>query len=337
MKKTKNTRRMFFAFFSLLIVQICLINSIVYVCKEYTTNSANLEETRVQNEEILISDTIRGQQRYMLSSIKQSWIKYLELYGDNLLAKDNEGHPIYKNEESHIGFNNEIMYKVQKESNNFDIYNREDDSLLIENAKPKWNSEEVEKILSLFVAPVKSFGNNGGVIAFDSYSGEIFLDTTNINRKGSIFEDHLNKLNKNPEETLLAINNHMVIKKDSDRSTEFVYLFNEETIMGEDAENFKLYPLGKYKRQFIEKLILPYETFGFDGQPMQLTIMLIADEQDIYKAYKSNIENFDDALIINEELYAKTTIILIISTLIIMMTMLLAVYTLKYVPNKKDE
>ena len=337
MKNNKIRRRVFSTFFLLLIIQIYLINAIVYVCKEYDINSNTLNKSIVKSQEILISDTIRVQQRYMLSAIKQTWMKHLEDYEDNLLAKDDNGHPIYSNNESNIGFDIDTMYKVQKESNSFDIYKRSDGTKLIADAKPQWNSEEVDKILSLLVAPIKIFGNNSGAIVFDSYSGEVFLDTTKVQRQGSIFEDSKNKLNKNPEETSITIRDYMMIKKDSDKSSEFIYMFNEETLMGNNSNDFEMYPLGQYNRQFVEQLILPYETFGFDGQPMQLTIMLIADEQDIYKAYVNNTNNIKDALIINTNLYGKVLTILVISTFILMGTMLIAVYVIKYVPNKKGD
>ena len=114
-------------------------------------------------------------------------------------------------------------------------------------------------------------------------------------------------------------------------------MFNEETNMNGEADNFSKYPLGNYNRLFIEKMILPYESFGFDGQPMQLTVLLIADEYDIYSAYKANDDDMKKSLDIVLELNSKTTFILISSIAITMIYLLVIAYVFKYSNNLKSE
>jgi hypothetical protein len=82
-------------------------------------------------------------------------------------------------------------------------------------------------------------------------------------------------------------------RSDSNPTTGMVYYFNEPIDMGTDANNFTKYPLGNYNREFQEKIILPYESVGIDGQPMQITIVLGAQEQEIITAFKATMKSFE--------------------------------------------
>ena len=107
-------------------------------------------------------------------------------------------------------------------------------------------------------------------------------------------------------------------------------MFNEETKMGTCASNFAKYPLGDYNRQFVEMSIIPYETIGFDGQPMQLTVLSVVDEQDVFYAYKEISLKYKNIIVDNKQLYEKASMILIFSLVATMIVMLIALYVIKY-------
>lgn len=322
-------------FFVILLVQIFAFNYSASIYRSFVDNHNALDKSRVEINTTLVTGTIREQQRDSLSSIKQSWMKFLES-NPNVSLIEHEGDlPLYRNEEDSIGFDSNIMLKVKKESNIFDIYEKNTNKLLIANAKPQWNTEKVDEILAMLVAPIKNFGNNGGIIVFDSYSGQIFLDTTSSQRirdgeYASMFEDDKHINNQNPEACKEVIEKYFKLKKDSVKSSGIIYMFNESAAMGKEAANFDKYKLGEYNRQFIEASILPYETLGFDGQPMQLTILSVVDEQDVMHNYKSTMSDLENNIAKNEELFGKATVILFISIICTMVVMMIALYKIKF-------
>ena len=338
-KNNKKNSIFFYILIVLLILQILSLNWIFAIKEKSKSTINSINRDLVTNDNILVNDIVRPQQRFIADSIKQSWMKYIEDTKTSLIKENHEGKPIYSNETRSIPFDKNTMYRNKVGNNKYDIYSKENKMLLLTDCKPEWDIYHVQQILNFLVAPVKSFGNDGGIIVFDSNTGKIFLDTTPANRKEkepnlSIFEDYKNKLNKNPIQTKREINN-FITKKDSNRLSSFVYSFNESKQMGNNVLNFKEYPLGQYDRLFVEKLVLPYETFGFDGQPMQLTMLIMSDEQDISKAYKENDLSIDENIKTMNEILERTTLILFISTIITMIVILIAVYIIKYSSDEK--
>lgn len=339
MSNKKQNKIFFYIMIVFLVVQILALNWIFTIEKHSKKVTNTIGEELVNNDNILISDIVRPQQRFMANSIKQSWMKYIEDTKYSLIEENHEGKPIYSNDIRSIPFDKETMYKEKKTSNIYDIYSKDNNVLLLSDCKPQWNKSQVHQILNFLVAPIKSFGNNGGIIVFDSNTGQIFLDTTPANRKEhspnlSIYDDYKNIINKNPDQTRAEIYN-FIDKKDSNRLSSFVYSFNEPTKMGDQSLNFKKYPLGDFNRLFVEKLILPYETFGFDGQPMQLTMLIMSDEQDISKAYKDNTQAINANIQYINETLDKAIFILLISTLITMIVLLISIYVIKYSFEKR--
>lgn len=344
-KKNKNLKKIIFSLFLVLfIIQILFFNEMNKMQDKYTSMGSNIQYSQFQNKKILINNVIRNQQRLILQSIKQSWINYTTKEEKRIIKSDDRygTFPIYSNENNQeIFYDNHKMYKKHVELNYYDIYSRDKDELLLEKGKPNWNTEELENILNLLAAPIKVFGNNGGIIIFDSYSGQVFLDTTPANRTInnpdlSIFEDFKNPNCKNVFDTKYEINNCIKSKKDSDSIEEFIYLFNEKQDMGKNLNDFNKYKLGDYNRQFVEKMILPYESFGFDGQPMQLTVLLIADEQDIFLSFKDNDKNLQSSLDTTMDLYSRTGTILISTIFITMIFLVLTAYMFKYNCNENE-
>lgn len=332
LKKLNLNKKLFGLFILLFIVQASAFNLVQKMYFNYNNEKNNIISEINERDKILVNNTIRNQQRAEMQSIKQSWLNYLSLENKSVILT-NENLPIYKNEDNEIAFNSNDMYKIHTESNIYNIYSKEDDRLILGQATPQWNRNELDYLLNLLVTPVKTFGNNGGIIVYDSYSGEVFLDTTPTDRvstKTNIFKDSENSTCKNVESTKTSINSYLKMKKDSDSIENFVYLYNEETDMGNDADNFEKYPLGNYNRQFVEKMILPYESFGFEGQPMQLSVLIVSDEHDISVLYKNNNKNFLSSLNNITCIYEKTIFVLIGILVINMIFIILIAYYLKY-------
>lgn len=339
--KEKNMKNIGIVFFVILLIQIFAFNYSASIYRGFVDNHKKLQQSQVDMNTALITDTVREQQKNTLSSTKQSWMKYLEEHPTIKLIEQIDGKPVYANKETSILFDQDAMYKVNKGNNEYDIKDKKTDELLIENAQPRWNTEEVEKILDVLVKPIKMFGNNGGIIVYDSNTGKIVLDTTSIERlrdgnEHFIFEDDKHYKNKNVSETKEVIDNFFKLKKDSNRVSSIIYMFNESTKMGNDADDFTKYPLGRYNREFIELAVLPYESIGFDGQPLQLTMLSIVDEHDVTAAYENVLSNIEESLKTNMILYGKTSMVLFISIICTMIVMLFALYKIKY-NEIKDE
>lgn len=334
-KKCSNLSMIFFVLF---IAQLFALNHVSKLYVEFENNHAKIEENYIDINSTLINDTVREQQRNNLSSIKQSWISYLEVQDINLIKRDADTYPIYSNGINSITYDDKTMTKEKKELNKFDIYNKEGNSILISNATPQWDESQVEEILNMLVKPLKMFGNNGGFIVFDSYSGKIFLDTTKNQRLANdtevfLCDDKVSADNKNTTETEKTIDNYFMFRKDSNRINSIVYMFNEKTKMGDQVNNFELYKLGDYNRQFVEMSVLPYETIGFDGQLMQLTILSVVDEEDISSSYVNIMKDMDKSIVTNKNIYGQVSIALIISLIATMISSLIVLYSLKIKNN----
>lgn len=339
--KERNKKNIGLVFFVILLIQIFAFNYSTSIYKGFVENHKRLQESQIDLNTALISDTVREQQKNTLSATKQSWMQYLYEHPEISLIEQVDGKPIYINDYSSILFDQDTMYRVSKGENRYDIKRKNTDELLIDNAQPQWNTEEVERILNVLVKPIKMFGNNGGIIVYDSNTGKVVLDTTSTERlretnEYSIFEDDKNPKNKNIEETKKVIEDFFKFKKDSNRVSSIIYMFNESTIMGDDAGNFTKYPLGEYNREFIELAVLPYESIGFEGQPLQLTMLSVVDEHDVTAAYKNVLKHIAESLETNMILYGKTSVVLFTSIICTMIVMLYSLYKIKY-KEVKDE
>ena len=335
LKKIEPYKRFSIVFIVFFFIQVICFSFIQKSFCDFKNANDSLYNNFNERNSLLINETVRNEQRYNIQSIKQSWINYLNIEKKSIIETDSTGsYPLYKNGNDFIYYNSDTMYRIKTHSNYFNIYSKKDESLLIDNAKPVWNRNQLDYLLNLLAAPVKSFGNNGGIIVYDSYSGEVFLDTTPTNRTDSnlsIFEDYKNPKCKNNYDVENNIDTFMSLKKDSESIDHFIYLFNEPNIYSNsEASNFNKYPLGKYNREFVEKIILPYESFGFEGQSMKLTLLLVTDEQDITSIYINNTESFYKHINIIDNVYALTIITIILIIAINMIIFIFISYILKY-------
>lgn len=268
-------------------------------------NAADSESTKV-----FLDDTIREQQRRSLSAMRQGWVQYLQLNPDtDVILRDSSNNIVYTDGKKNIGFNPKIMTKMLNK-NGYTILNK-DGSIVLDNCRPQWNKNEVSKILSIVAAPVKSFGNNGNVLAFDSFTGEVILDTRGGSDGGKLLKD-----NKNiPKEIV----DELMVKKDSDRQTKTVYSKNGD-------------------KEFIEKIVLPYEFVGTSGENMQITICASSSEKDILTPYEEVKKSNDNNIAFLESILDKYSIYPNISIIIGIILAMLSIFALNIAfYTKKDK
>lgn len=193
------------------------------------------------------------------------------------------------------------------------------------------DKEEVTKLLELLLSSRKQFGSSGGFIAFNSRTGDILIDTTPIGRTGNIFMDSKDPLNKNVVESAILINDVFRGYDSTTSTTHATYMFNEETSMGDDINNFEKYPLGEYDRLFVEKIILPYESLGFESSNEQITVLSLASEQDVVRGLESSKEAFKDFMATGNKISKNIYCLTIISIFIAMANVLNFLYVIQRV------
>lgn len=275
-------------------------------------------------------------QIFFFGEISKSDIRYNDIYNNFQEAKYRQEETLLNNTVKTQQLN--TLNAIRQSWINYTDNENKQLVLFDKNNNPIWNKEEIDNILNYIVAPIKSYGNEGGIIVYDSYSGEIFLDTTKTNRSigSNIFLDYNNPNCKNINATKDAITSYLKVKKDSNTNENFIYLFDESENI-DNPNDLRNYPLGKYNRIFIEKMILPYESFGFDGQPMQLTVLITTTENDIYSNFKDNNDNIRNLIVDSQLLNNKVYTILIVNIIISMIILSLIAYFLKYGQDTKHD
>ena len=150
LKKLNLNKKLFGLFILLFIVQASAFNLVQKMYFNYNNEKNNITSEINERDKILVNNTIRNQQRAEMQSIKQSWLNYLSLENKSVILT-NENLPIYKNEDNEIAFNSNDMYKIHTESNIYNIYSKEDDRLILGQATPQWNRNELDYLLNLLV------------------------------------------------------------------------------------------------------------------------------------------------------------------------------------------
>jgi hypothetical protein len=328
-------------FIVLLIVQILIFDNINLLVTNMLTKGDQLNRIEVKLQTVFMQDTIRAQQRRMLDAVRQGWVNYINNNPDiELIVKDYAGRYIYKNIDGvSISFDPSTMEKVTRGDKYYDIKDIKTGALIAEKVRPQWNGINVKKVLDIVAAPIKAFGSTGDVIIYDAYTGEMMIDNSEDCRdtpqvlgkdgKRYITLDYLHPNNANPEATKRVVNEQFMWRKDTDSTTGMVYYFSESLDMGKDANNFEKYPLGQYNREFQEKIILPYETVGVDGQPMQIAVVSGSQEQEIVSAYSSIFKDFnlfEDGL---QKDIRKNIFAPIASVLLSLITIIVSMYSIK--------
>lgn len=336
----KQKRVMSILFIVLLLIQLFVFYEVSYLEEDFNVINNTYSELHSSTEQNFIEDVVRPQQRLMLSTIRQSWVQYLITHKEvELLLKDNKGKYIYANAKGKTIAYDEKTMIVQKDLSYFDIKDKKTGKILLSNCRQQWNKDQVKTILDIIATPVKSFGSTGDIIIFDSFTGEMIIDNSEdckdtpevlgADGKRYITLDYKHPANKNPEACKRVVEEEMMWKRDTDQNSKMIYYFSEAIDMGKDAEDFTKYPLGEYNREFQEKIILPYESVGVEGQPMQITIVLGAQEKEVSAAFKKTDKRFDDIQKTFSDTTAKGVIFPLISITISLVVILLAMFMLR--------
>jgi hypothetical protein len=317
------------AFIVLLMVQIVLLSYMQGLAKEADSASAQFANYNTAAQTAFIDNTIRAQERKMLSSMRESWVSYLALNPDTrLLTKDGQGFHVYESQDKQALSLNPATMRAEKQSNKkYNIYSKQDGILLLENATLQWNDEEVKDILNIVAAPAKAFGQSSSVIVFDSSTGEIIFDTQNGKTVlGVAASDGKRYITLDDQLSMDSTTTQQYMQKsDSDVNTRMVSTLNEHVAMC-DPNDFGEYPLGDYHREFQEKVILPYQTVGTDGQDMQLTIVLGAQEQEIMSEYKNIIAQYDSMTTNATTTYKRIIVIPMVSMTMCLLIIVFAIF-----------
>lgn len=341
-------------FICLLVVQLFVLKDVTDLGRHIQSTSQQLTTTKIDAQNALINNTVRQEQRTILNGVRESWIQYFQLHPEEpILIKDNDK-IIYGNIKGEKLALDPAKMQTVKVANN--MYNITDKSgqVLLANCRPLWNEESIKRVLSIIAAPVRAFGPTGDIFVFDSFTGQLIFDASSdfkmapeiLGQDGkpyiTLAYKHPN--NKNPEATKNVINSELMWRNDSTYDSQIVSFFSEPTNMGDDANNFAKYPLGQYKREFDEKVILPYQSVGVEGQDMQLTVVLGAQEQEIVTSYKSVLGDFDKTDKTINESTMKAVLSPVASVLISLFVIFLALFSLrvsayacKLQYSKKDE
>jgi hypothetical protein len=254
-----------FAVSAILLLVLLSVSSTFKMLIEQNIN--NLKKTKTELSETFMENTIREQMRRQLYAMRQGWVAYAESHPqERLIKRDNEGLLIYKNIRGQsISFNPRTMYKVEQSDNDYGIFQKNTNKLLITDARPQWDTEAVKTRLGIIAEPIKAFGKTGDVIVFDSFTGEMILDNSEdckdtpqvLGKDGHryITLDYRHPNNVNPTACKRIVEKEMMWRHDSEEGTNEVYFFSEPTDMGNSANDFSKYPLGQYKREFQEKII----------------------------------------------------------------------------------
>lgn len=335
-KVHKQKQCLIIVFVCILFIQVFLVSYINGLAIEIKNQHNQYVENVAKAERNYIDGVIRPQERIMLSSIRESWASYLLIHPDiKLLKTDNSGLYIFKNNENKsIGFNPTTMYKVKQDNGLYNIYDLDSNKVILNNSSMQWNTQEVKNILDIIASPIKAFGPTGDVLIFDSNTGEVIINnsedckeskqTIGDNGKRYVTLEWKHPNNKNPLYTKDLVDKYYMWKVDSDSTTRMINLFEEPTKMI-DPNDFKSYPLGKYHREFQEKIILPYQTVGIEGQDMQITIVMGAQEQELTNTTK-NIKKFFNSL--ESKNYISYQKIISVPIISIMLSLIVIMFTL---------
>lgn len=240
---------------------VLLIQTLLYVRVSESPYlfSDNMNQIKIDADQIsetFIKDTIRAEQRRALVAIRQAWVQYLSTNPDvELLTEDNQ-----------------------------------------------WNEKVIKDIFSIIAEPLRLFSTNSNLMVTDINTGNILVapmltdedkEKISLNGKPNVLMYY--KLSGLHQSHTREIYNELLIKKDSDRNSLMTSLMSEPSqIRYADINNFTKYPLGRYNREFIEKIVLPYESIGVNGlDNMQLVVSIGVNESEIMKPYTQRMETLN--------------------------------------------
>lgn len=283
-------------FVCLLIVQVFLFNGITNLGQSLEDNYKGVTDSTEQATEDFINGTVRKQEQIMLSAIRQGWIQYLTIHPETELIQKAGDKFVYSNPKGDlILFDTKTMTKVKINDAYYDVKDTATGEVLATGVRPQWNMQAVKNIMDIVGSATKAFGPTGDPIVYDAFSGEIILDNSGNTKetkevlqedgKRNLYLMYKHPMNLNPAQYKQVVDK-LMWRKDSDGSSNITSLYSEPNILDYSKVNdFGVYPLGQYNREFIEKIILPYESIGIEGQEMQIGVAIGAQEQELASVY----------------------------------------------------
>lgn len=323
-------------FIIILVFQVFAFGYITKTNSYIDTTIQILSELENDFSQTFVNDTIRQNQRLDLNSIRQSWIQYVNIHNSEILKKDDNNNYIFQNASgTRITFNPDTMDKIKNKENLYDIIDKQTNDILLTNCRPIWNKKTISKILNIIGYSNETFGEKDDLIIYDLYNGEVLMDNNSDNTlckeildengKRNLTLYYMNPHNKNPEQ-YKDLTKQLLNRFDTQNLTKLTSLFNESTLKAtDDYNNFKLYPFGEYNRDFIEKIVLPYENVDMEGLDMLLGVTISANEKELYSAYIDSFYKYEKIL---TELKYNKKIIQIIPTLCMALSLLIIVVSL---------
>ena len=303
-KQIKNISSIFFIV--ILIFQMFAFGYVTQADKNIDSHIASIGNLKTDLSTTLINDVVRQEQRQTLNSIRQSWLQYIAINNSEILEKENDKYVFKNNEGVTMLFDTTTMDKVKNENNLYNIIDKNSKEILLYDARPVWNKRTITDILNIIAYPNKTFGERSNIIVYDLYSGEVLMDNSSTNNLCKEILDssqnkniklyYKNPNNKNPEQYQRLVQ-QLLSRNDSQRLSGLTSLFYESNSLEDQLINdFSVYQFGDYNREFIEKIVLPYESIGIEGLDMQLGVLVTSQEQDIYEVYKPSIKVYDKIL-----------------------------------------
>lgn len=335
-KRIKNVSSILFIV--ILIIQVFAFGYITHANDNIDSNITEITALKADLSDTFINDIVRQQQRRTLNSIRQSWIQYITINNSEILEKCDNKY-VFRNKKSSINFDPKTMMKIKNVNNLYSIVDRESGNILLNDARPCWNKQTITDILNIIAYPNKTFGENSHIIVYDLFSGEILMDNASSNSLcNEVLDCSKNKNlnlyykipeNKNPEQYKTLITK-LMNRNDSQQFTKLTSLFYESSNLDfNKLDDFNVYPFGDYNREFIEKIVLPYESIGIEGLDMQLGVLITSQEKELYTIYKDNIDKYDTTLNLLNKEKEILKVIPIVSMLLSLVIIVVALFSIR--------
>lgn len=221
---------------------------------------SELYKNNVSFSENFIENTIRTEQRRVLLTIRQGWIRYSTLFPEKFFVKDGDWVSVSIKEISDIIISPVRIFGTHSRAIIYDI--QTGDIIYA----PHLKTMELEKLID--------------------------PDTNKPNIKNF----YKLSVNKGNEEQVKNVYTELLGKVDTDSNSKITSLVFETNQMdSNDVNDFSKYPLGEHNRVFIEKIILPHESIEI-GEDKQLGLIIEINEQEIMSPYKNAIKQNDNLL-----------------------------------------
>lgn len=315
-KRNKTNAKVVLCFITIVVV-IQLVISTVFGNLVYAFNDVKSESSNdyVNSQNQFISEVVREEMRLALSASRNRWNIYInesepEL---DLLKTDSKGHTLYTKDGVIIAYDPSI-YTIEVSNSKGEKNILKDGEIVLKDAVPVWNNNVLYDIFKIVTNPTKVFSNDSAITIFDSKTGSLFYNTLTFpdsDKVSTIEQLYGNFYTSNDLNEILKL-------KDSSAMSN-ITIGTDEFDFPKGINNFKEYPLGQYNRIFQEKIVLPSDVYGVNGEQMNITIILSIPEQTLANLYNGEFnDTYQKYNIISQISFIMITIEIIIIILVIL-------------------